>query len=209
MKEGIEKGPTQKITRRKFLFNTAVALAAIGLNTMPSGREAAISPVKIEGAENLKALIPPEHLEIFIKKIFPRIFSHLKEIQKKLGKKEYDISLKNLYHVHRYFKDEFDDPTVGNKLATRENDLTYLYHAKERMNDSKKRNIFIDNKGRFETRDGGGVHPEGREIVQIDFADSFEEFERLVESGKNYFDKNSLYKLGDIYFAVSNMNYKP
>ena len=218
MKEGNEKGPDQKITRRKFLSNTGMALSAVALNTMLSKSEAVADSVrqdaqdqslKIKGAENLKAIIPPEHLETYIKKIFPKIVSHLAEIHKKLGKKEYDIDSTNLYHVHLYFKDEFDDPKAANKLTKRENDITYLYHAKELMRDTTKRNIIIDNKGRFETIDGDGVHPEGREIVQIDFADSLEEFERLVDDGKNYFDKNSLFRLGGIYFAIANTNYKP
>ena len=220
MKEGNEKGPAQKITRRKFLSNAGMALSGVALNSMLPKPEVAVGSAEphildqslaIKGAENLKGIIPPEHLELYIKKIFPKIVSHLAEIQKRLGKKEYDVDPKNLYHVHLYFDKEFDDPIVGTKLVKRENDITYLYHAKELMKDKTKRNIFIDNKGRFEARDGDGDASilEGREIVAIYFADSLEEFEGLLNERKSFFDKNSLSRLGDIYFAVSNLNYQP
>lgn len=207
----------KKMTRRKFISNTAKALAGIAVGAMIPGVKSAISADKIKNSEkspqvknieDLKALIPAEHLEIYKNKIFPKIFNHLKDIHEKLGKEEYDIDLKNLYHAHLYFKGEIDNPRAGRKLIERENDITYLYHAKELMKDETKRNIFIDNKGRFETYDGDKGHLEGREIAAVYFADSLEEFEKIINYRKDFIDRNSLSQHKNIYFAVSNMNYR-
>ncbi len=161
----------------------------------------------IQNIKDLKALIPPAHLEFYKTEIFPKIIEHVQLIHSKLGKEQYEISEKNLFHVHIYFKDDFNNPRVIEKLKSRKKDITYLYHAKEFLNDETKRSIVINNRGKFQVNDGR-TDCEGQEIESLYFVDSIDEFENIVQLAKGFLDKNSIMYYQGFYFAISNMNYE-